>query len=237
MAARGGDQQMRLMISGTDTWSRFSTVVSCLTFRLIPSVSQSLASSRTRSSLRCHRGLPPAARLSWQCAVARRDTAPSHNGTTTAICLRGRKQARTKLRDWRMPCCGRSDMARRCFTTDGCRDWRTNWRTSRNRAEALIGLQRRNPRFAGVSDAAEWSRTITPRKGHKPLKLARLPVPPQPLGEGDSRCSAGAGLAGWAAACCRGRRLACVRGERYSANKCSNVSACLKRRSHGWTWI
>jgi hypothetical protein len=35
--------------------------------------------------------------------------------------------------------------------------------------------------FAGAFNAAEWSRTITPREGHKALNLARLPVPPQPL--------------------------------------------------------
>jgi hypothetical protein len=42
-------------------------------------------------------------------------------------------------------------------------------------------IERENPRFAGVFDAAEWSRTITGVSTHKALNLARLPVPPQPL--------------------------------------------------------
>src|SRR5215217_6550210 len=39
------------------------------------------------------------------------------------------------------------------------------------------------PRRSGAFvDAAEWSRTITGVSTHKALNLARLPVPPQPLG-------------------------------------------------------
>jgi hypothetical protein len=54
----------------------------------------------------------------------------------------------------------------------------------KNRVEDALGLspgKRGNPRFPGVSDAAEWSRTITGVSTHKALNLARLPVPPQPL--------------------------------------------------------
>jgi hypothetical protein len=38
----------------------------------------------------------------------------------------------------------------------------------------------KTPDFRGLSDAAEWSRTITGVSTHKALNLARLPVPPQP---------------------------------------------------------
>jgi hypothetical protein len=39
---------------------------------------------------------------------------------------------------------------------------------------------RKAPAERGLSDAAEWSRTITGVSTHKALNLARLPVPPQP---------------------------------------------------------
>jgi hypothetical protein len=41
--------------------------------------------------------------------------------------------------------------------------------------------QQKAPDERGLSDAAEWSRTITGVSTHKALNLARLPVPPQPL--------------------------------------------------------
>ena len=70
-------------------------------------------------------------------------------------------------------------------------------------------MERENPRFPGVFNAAEWSRTITPREGHKALNLARLPVPPQPL-EGATILDVRAH---------RARPVAGIRGDRYACEQ------------------
>jgi hypothetical protein len=60
-------------------------------------------------------------------------------------------------------------------------DWRIDRRTNDDPPGIARPWKRKTPDLRGLSDAAEWSRTITGVSTHKALNLARLPVPPQPL--------------------------------------------------------
>jgi len=51
-------------------------------------------------------------------------------------------------------------------------DWRTDWRTKRTDCFLTRPLHNaETPDLRGLPSAAEWSRTITSREGHKALKI------------------------------------------------------------------